>query len=423
MKRKSITIYSIVITLVFTFAIAFFGYNIFLELKTGNIRSKKIFDTLTTNILNLSESDKISSIIQNTDYYSALYISNNQEILVSYPNDNAINAENTNLVKVYKKEIKNDNNVYNITAAIYTLRPSTIFYYARFSFIIIMIATIFTTILIIYFSLTTKNDDVITLESNDENNDKNLDEQPEDDSLEQKEIENESFDTMENNNGAEVKKEETTNLDDKEIINTEEFDNDINEIQFDNSSENINIDNKQDEDISFQNQNEDNEAKDMFSPVTGFCWESQLKNRLETELIRASSSEQDIALFLIKIPNISFTDDITKEIADYLLKEIQFRDKIFEYKNDTFAVIKTETSIDEAEDYAECLQKNISEIVHSVEKDCFIGISSRSIRMLSADRLITEADEALKHAEDDKSSKIIGFHVDIEKYRQFINNN
>src|SRR5574344_1489423 len=131
MKRKSITIYSIVITLVFTFAIAFFGYNIFLELKTGNIRSKKIFDTLTTNILNLSESDKISSIIQNTDYYSALYISNNQEILVSYPNDNAINAENTNLVKVYKKEIKNDNNVYNITAAIYTLRPSTIFYYAR----------------------------------------------------------------------------------------------------------------------------------------------------------------------------------------------------------------------------------------------------------------------------------------------------
>ncbi|MDY5049536.1 MAG: hypothetical protein SPF11_08350 [Treponema porcinum] len=42
--------------------------------------------------------------------------------------------------------------------------------------------------------------------------------------------------------------------------------------------------------------------------------------------------------------------------------------------------------------------------------------------MLSAERLITEADEALRHAVEEETSKIIGFHVDIEKYRQFIKN-
>ena len=74
------------------------------------------------------------------------------------------------------------------------------------------------------------------------------------------------------------------------------------------------------------------------------------------------------------------------------------------------------------EEKADLIYKNIQEL--HLENPAFIGISSRSIRMLSAERLIKEAKEALNHAIEAKDeSPIIGFHVDVEKYREYIKNN
>ena len=43
--------------------------------------------------------------------------------------------------------------------------------------------------------------------------------------------------------------------------------------------------------------------------------------------------------------------------------------------------------------------------------------------MLGAERLIKEAKEALNHAiETQDETPIVGFHVDVEKYRDFIKN-
>jgi len=47
-------------------------------------------------------------------------------------------------------------------------------------------------------------------------------------------------------------------------------------------------------------------------------------------------------------------------------------------------------------------------------------MSSRSGRLLNAERLILEADEALKKARTEEKSPIIAFKSDPEKYREFI---
>ncbi|MDR0447467.1 MAG: hypothetical protein LBH07_02240, partial [Treponema sp.] len=52
--------------------------------------------------------------------------------------------------------------------------------------------------------------------------------------------------------------------------------------------------------------------------------------------------------------------------------------------------------------------------------DFLIGLSSRSGRLLDADRLLMEADRALKKAKSEPGSPIIAFKSDPEKYRDFI---
>ena len=117
-----------------------------------------------------------------------------------------------------------------------------------------------------------------------------------------------------------------------------------------------------------------------------------------------------------------YSNEETKQIVNILLQQFLYRDTIFEFENDGFAVIKSDMTIEAAEEKADLIYKNIQE--QHLENPAFIGISSRSIRMLSADRLIKEAKEALNHAIEAKDeSPIIGFHVDVEKYREYIKNN
>lgn len=403
MKRKSISIYTAVISAVFAFALIFFAANLAAEAKTGASRAKNTFDALVTSVKNARTPEEIKPAALSRENYSALFIAENGNPLIAFPNESAKNAENTRFVTVYRVTVNRGKAAYDITAAIYTLRPSVVFYYARFSFIIIMVATLLTIVLIIYISCTEKKSADTESSSSEE-----IEEQGKDSACKMTEAENNEDTTPENRESeaaatAQAQLEypasdDTDTADEPAETNGEAAGN------------------------QFLPQNEENEAKDTFSPVTGLSWESQLKPRLETELVRTASLEQDISLLLIKIPNLTFTDSITKEITAYLLKELPFRDKLFEYKDNSFAMIKGETSIEEAEEYAETLHSGLTAILSPVKKDCCIGISSRSTRMLTAERLIMEADEAVNHAEHETTSKIIGFHVDVEKYRQFIKN-
>ena len=92
MKRKSITIYSVIISIVFAFAIGFFAFNIFSEIHTGTVRAKNTFDSLTAAIKKARTPEEIKAAVLYPENYAALFIADNGTPVVASPNENAKNA-------------------------------------------------------------------------------------------------------------------------------------------------------------------------------------------------------------------------------------------------------------------------------------------------------------------------------------------
>lgn len=160
----------------------------------------------------------------------------------------------------------------------------------------------------------------------------------------------------------------------------------------------------------------------LFSPVTGFGWEEYLEDRLDSELIRSASSEEDITLMMIRIKDFDTESPNAQEFYDIILSYIQFKDMIFEYGKDGFSCIVHNMTIDAALKFAEEIYEQLSEKLKELgmDNEIGIGISTRSFRLIPAKRIFTEAQEALQRAFMDPDTPIVAFRVDPEKYRQYI---
>ncbi|MEE0133652.1 MAG: hypothetical protein U0I22_07655 [Treponema sp.] len=164
------------------------------------------------------------------------------------------------------------------------------------------------------------------------------------------------------------------------------------------------------------------EPAGLFSPVTGFGWEAYLEERLDSELIRSASSEEDIGLMIVRIQGLDKTDQRNKAIYDTLLEFYKFRDLIFEYGNDGFSCIVHSINVDTALDLAEQVYVALSKILkdNGMDNEIGIGISTRSFRLIPGKRIFEEAEQALIRAFTDPETAIVAFRVDPEKYRQYI---
>ncbi len=454
MKRKTITIFSISTIAVFIFSVVFLITNLAVEYSHGQKRAERTVSHITAAIKKGGASG-IQSAADNLRDYQGLYLYKNAEPVFRYPQKDEGTMSDTNMVKVSVISIPRGQDNYTLKAAVYLLRPSSIFYYARISFTIILIATLFTVSLLTYISFTEPKTASVPAKRKKTEIDKTEDD-TEADGEEDAENAQTRQDTIEETFQPENAALQTTSSPEAERGRTaEQSDKDAEDAGNENLTEKASLNAETDtaprsadenapyedavkappetlctdgkdkptENNSPEGENSGEPKKDFFSPVTGFAWEHNFQVRLENELIRAASSEADLSLFIIKIPGLRFTDAVCKNIAASLLEEFQFRDMIFEFGDDGFAVIKTDTTILKAEEIAGTLHSRLTKIIEAAALSCFIGISSRSTRMLSADRLILEAEEALNRSIDDPSSPITAFHVDIDKYRDFLKNN
>ena len=164
------------------------------------------------------------------------------------------------------------------------------------------------------------------------------------------------------------------------------------------------------------------EPTGLFSPATGVGWESYMETRLDSELVRAASSEQDLALVLLRIPGLENNSLMMKRIAAVLLDFFKFRDFVFEYKKDGFAGILLNINLDQAMVLSETMHTQLKELLESenIREKLAIGISTRSLRILPGSRLISEANQALEKAFGETGLPIVAFRVNPDKYRQFV---
>lgn len=479
MKNKFIIFYTVFASAIFAFAIAFFGVNIYKEYSQGQARANQRYNTLITDIKAYNSIDKnisetslsnIKSVLKDFNDFSFIQIKLNDSEILKYPKDVSAELTVSNLTKTFSSNFNTQNGQFEILCNLYLLRPSSIYYYAKISFIIILIVTLITIILIFYinsqekqFSTKVSSEaDSEFLNENDFDSKLQLDENLSGSSseVESSSIQQNSVNSIDLDIDLSSESEQNKNSfdeDSEQIFDLEkntEMDTEIQ--QSDSEYSTLNPEDKNNEDSQTENEEkeipaslpdyespviiessdvkENNDAENapasdssesnpsgLFNPVTGLGWESYLDTRLENEINRAISSEIDISVFIINIPNLERESEESKKVSEYLSLQFQFKDLLFEYKNDCIVAIKISMNLDDALNFADKIHAEIMQIIN--QKECYIGISTRSIRIVSSERLLNEAWAALEHAKQEEDSPIIAFRVDADKYRQFLEQN
>ncbi len=163
----------------------------------------------------------------------------------------------------------------------------------------------------------------------------------------------------------------------------------------------------------------------LYSPATGVGWEEYLKERLDAELVRAASSEQDLSLMIIRISGTKHTDLVSRKIAQAVLDLIKFRDMVFEFGADGYAGIFQNVSLDQAMKIADELYEIIDGLLSEsdVESQITIGITTRTARLISAQRMIEEAETAAAKAVAEPDLPIVAFRANPDKYRDYVAGN
>jgi len=161
--------------------------------------------------------------------------------------------------------------------------------------------------------------------------------------------------------------------------------------------------------------------KGLYSPRSNIGWQEYINDRLNSELHRCSSTENDLTLILVEFTDLK-NDEMYMHAAEEAASFFSSRDLLFEYGKYGIAVIlpgiNLDTGISKSEKF---FQHIIGKFLQKEGKPGIcIGISSRSGRLLNANRLTLESSEALKKAKHDPKSSIIAFKSDAEKYRAFI---
>lgn len=412
MNKKFLIIYTTFASLVFAFAIFFFSFNIYKEYNTGIDTVSYRFYNISNNINNGAQknssylSNNIENLIADFDEIEAINISINGKNLLSYPTSN-FQSINSKYIRNFSSKLDTPSGNIKIEANIYVLKPNSVFYYAKLSFLIVLIITLTTIIMIIYLNHKEKKgaSEVISekVESEDEIAVESQVTEDSDDSIYsmEEEIINED----------EIIPEETP----FELIESETS-VDSDEVYESSDEEEIKLPYEEYTPAAITS-----ETSEPYNPDSGISWEKYLKERLETELSRAISSETDLSLFVFQIPEVEHTSELFNNICKYLTIQFEYKDLLFEYKDNCIVAIKIGMKLDDALTFCDKVHADIKSLIE--DKECYIGISTRSVRMVSTERLLLEAEEALKHAKDEPASPVVAFRVDAEKYREYMEKN
>ena len=446
MKNRFIVVYSVFAIAVFVFSISFFGFNLYKEYSTNTSKTESRYTNLVNDIRTLSYNQEannstyvqgIKNAVGDAGYYSFIQVRRNGETIVLYPSGKMKEETVSRLTKNYNSTLTVNKQNVTIDCNLYLIRPDSIFYYARISFLMILIITIITIIMIIYLNLSEASSDVISLEEEDDEAALDEEEESEEEVIteESTSTETEAVEESEAVSEEAEEPEETEKPEEENESHAQVTPEEVKAIL----SEPLSDEQAKTEEKAAAETAPAAEApaaepaklpvdeiapastepSGLFDPDTGIGWESYLLTRLDNEIDRATASEIDLSLFVFKLPSVERKSEVFKNICNYLAIQFQFKDLLFEHRNDCIVAIQISMNVDEALNLADKLYSDISNMINS--NSCRIGISSRSIRMVSGARLILEAEQAIEHA--DAKSPVIAFRVDSEKYRQLMEQN
>ena len=166
----------------------------------------------------------------------------------------------------------------------------------------------------------------------------------------------------------------------------------------------------------------------LYDPETGLGWESYLRERLGAELRRSASFEQDLSILVASLDSATGrTDPNYAVFAKTSRSFFSFNDLAFIFGTKGLAIILPNTDIDQAMRMSEELLKKLALLIQDRSDpmsylNLFMGLSSRSGRLVEADRLLGEAMAAHRKAREERDTHIMAFRPDPEKFRAYLAN-
>jgi hypothetical protein len=161
----------------------------------------------------------------------------------------------------------------------------------------------------------------------------------------------------------------------------------------------------------------DSEIENEYAPF-GLNWEANLPDKLEEELRRSVSFAQDLVLIAVEIQPAG--DGEYQLLAEEALDFFVLQPLIFEHSDKGFFAIVPDSTIDDgfakATEFRAYFFDKYPDLQQKISLNA--GVSSRSDREISVDRLLIEAGAALEKATE--SSPVVAFRVDPEKYKEFM---
>ena len=430
MDTKSFKFFIFFVLIIFFVALVYLGIGVFHTISANSVVLEDHFSDLTGKIVTLSKNNsplsatftnEIEKELSADPYISCITLSDSDSVFYAWPadsthlimNDLTGNPEiiaDTPALKTFSVTMQlNNSNGITVTAALNTILKSEFYTVCSRAFIIVLAGTIFDFLLLLYVSLfSSKSKDMDqTLEDiEDEINTiagkKNV-------SAAQPQVKQEPV--VEKVTGKPAQEaEKTVAISNKNEKKAQKKLSEKNE-------KNAKIIKAKDEPESTTE-----DPAGLFSEQTGFGWESYLEPRLDAELIRAASNEMDLTLFVINIKELDKDSSVSKDICESLLNFFKYKDMIFEYGESGFAGIFVNLDIDGAMAASEVLY---SELVSAFQKngcqpEFGIGLTTRSLRLITGARLLNEATKASEKALEEKTLPIVAYRVNHEKSKQYL---
>lgn len=464
MKAKGNSIFAATISAVYVLAVLFFVLSLALEHRNGSERSKRRFNSITNDLARISKNyapqtqkfyDEFLFSLGNVADIAGIQIKYDEQLIFSYPNKlSEFEKIKPSLAHVFSTTVFAENGIpLTLTASIYLLKPSSIFYRGLASLAAVLLATLATVVYLIFFVkrgdfpkekeaaeadelVSQKLEEEASVELTEDDLPSPADDEgaPEDtggtegDSLDDTK-DMQDTESTDDSSLPPVKDERASDAEPlpaaESLPPLEATDEDVLSFLDEKPTGSESQDDAQETSGSeAENWSEEREGepRGLFCPDTGFGWEEYMLTRLEAELVRAASSDQDLSLFAIRVKGVNWRSACGNEVARTILEAVKFNDLVFNNKHDGATAIFLNQNTDKSLLIAGELQNAVSTIIekHGLggRISCAIGISSRSLRLISSSRLVNESEEALNRTDAD--SPVIAFKVNPERYKNFL---
>lgn len=399
MKTKHIRIAQGIIAIIFVFAVVYFVLGVVVNRRDAPQKAQKRFDAFMVEASTIAAKYEPNSAGFNGEFtqlvlkfqkeivYLRLNVNNTK--IYDYPAGKIIEEGTARNFSAETKTVLG--NTLTVNAAMYASSQDEMYGYARISFILILTGTLAAVILLIviqctaqprYRRLRQRDDDISFADETD--------------SI--------SVNDMADERAARIQEDEDEDIDD-------DFDP-ISEMEEENRES---MDEIEDAPLS---------AEDNLSNGISVQPQIVLETELQKAISESSQAENDMALIVLRFQEFDGDSETAKAIVSVINQKIGTMGSIFNYSNG-YAVIVRNTNLDTALATAQALYSVLVRLLQDahVNEKLTIGISSRCERIISSQRFITEAEQAVLHAADDPENPIIAFRVNPEKYREYMQQN